>query len=196
MNFLNFFSKDKEYISCEELEYGIHFDVTGLFHCATYFHSDKNNEPVMLLTGNLDADYKNFLKQKDTDKKSHRNGKIVERCQNCFQLKCKKWDNSKLIKRIGIAANRKCYSQCMYCVQGTHRKENDKIKDLPVYDFIKNLFDKNLISPECVVQIAGGEPVLHFEFNELMKLFLESLSTRITIYTSGIVYNKWIETRG
>ena len=188
-----FFSKNKEYISCEELEYGIHFDMTGLFHCATFFHSNKNNIPVTQLTGNLNKDYKKFLKQKEKDKKLHKKGKIISRCENCFELKNKTWDNSKLIKRIAIAANRRCNSNCIYCT--THRDKifYNQMKDVPVYDFIKKLFDENLISPDCEAQIGGGESVLHCEFEKLMNLFVDRLSSRIAVYTSGIKYSEGIE---
>lgn len=191
--FWKILGKNKEYISCDELEYGIHFEMEGLYHCATYFHSDKNYMPVTPLTGNLNKDFKNFLNQKAKDKKSHKDGKIILRCQNCFQLEKKQWDNSNKIKRIAISANRKCNSDCIYCTTHTNKEYYNSIEDVSVYDFIKKLFDNNLISKDCTVQIGGGEPVMHFEFEKLINLFIDLLSSRITVYTSGIEYSKGIE---
>lgn len=185
--------KNKEYISCCELEYGIHFEMEGLYHCATYFHSNKNYAPVTPLTGNLNTDFKNFLKQKSKDKKSHRTGKIISRCENCFQLEKKRWDNSKLIKRIAISANKRCNSNCIYCSTHAQKEYYNSLSDIPIYDFIKKLFDNKLISPDCEVQIGGGEPVLHFEFEKIINLFIDLLSSRIAVYTSGIEYSKGIE---
>ncbi len=190
---LDLFSKNKEYISCEELEYGLHFDIMGLYHCCSFFHSNKNYIPVTKLTGDLNKDFKNFLRQKDKDKKSHRKGHIIDRCENCFSLKKQKWQNSKLIKKIAISANKRCNCDCIYCTTHTNKQYYNSIQDIPVYDFIKKLFDKNLISQDCEVQIGGGESVLHFEFEKLISLFTDKLSSRIAVYTSGIKYSEGIE---
>ncbi len=193
--FFNLFNRDKEYISCEYLEYGIHFRVDGLFHCASHFHSNENNIPVTNNTGNIDTDFKNFLKAKQRDKKSFRKGEIIKRCQNCYFLKKQSWQASNKIKEIGITANRRCNSKCRYCTSSSETDILNKLPDLPIYDFCKKLYDKNMIAKDCEIQFGGGEPTLHFEFNKMIDLCIKATDdeTRICVFTNGINYSSAIE---
>ena len=43
---LDILKRKQEYISCEWLEYGMHFAVNGLYYCDKYAHHGGNNEPV------------------------------------------------------------------------------------------------------------------------------------------------------
>ena len=190
---LDFFNKNKEYISCEYLEHGIHFHVEGIYHCCCCFHSDENNSPVVNSSGNINIDFKKFIKQKQNDRELFRHGHIIKRCKNCFHLEKKQWDRKNIINLISITANQKCNCDCCYCETHKDKCLYNSIPDLPVYDFIKKMYQSHIISKDCNIDFGGGEPTLHFEFEKLIDLLIDITDTRICIYTSGIKYSNAIE---
>jgi len=187
-----FLFKPKEYISCEELEYGIHFDYSGLFHCATYFHSEANNIPVAPITGNLNENFKKLIAQKKYDKSLHKAGKIIPRCKGCFQLEKKVWKKSCKISRIAISANKKCNCDCIYCTTHRNKKILNQLPDIPIYDFLIKMLKENLIENKCEIQFGGGEPTLHYEFEKIMNLFISKPEFKMRIHTSGVKYSESI----
>lgn len=84
-----FLFKPKEYVSCEQLEHGIHFDYTGLYYCGIYSHSNGNNTPVAKLSNDLNKCTKELLRVRKRDVKMLRSGKMINRCKDCFLLEKK-----------------------------------------------------------------------------------------------------------
>ena len=191
--FFDIFKKNKKYISCEYLEHGIHFHVDGIFHCCCCFHSDANNEPVIKSTNNIDKDFNDFIKAKKIARNEFRKGNIIHRCKDCFHLKEKIWDNENIIKLLSITANKKCNCDCVYCDTHIDKIGNNLVPDLPVYDFILKLHKAKLIAADCYIDIGGGEPTIHFEFEKLLAFLMDITNTRICIHTSAVKYSNMIE---
>ena len=188
----DFLKKSKEYVCCEDFQGGIHFDYTGLFYCATYFHSRCNDIPITPILGDIEKNYNTLMKTKKNDKKSFEKGVIINRCKNCFQLEKKVWKKNQKIDRIAISANRKCNSNCIYCLTHHNKEKCNNSPDVSIYDFIKKLIDKKQVDENCVIQFGGGEPTLHFEFEKIMKLFLSKPKYTMRIHTSAIKYSESI----
>lgn len=192
--FDNFIKKRREeYISCNWLEYGIHFTPDGLFFCDKYAHKSSSIKPVATLNKDYTYDFNTFEKTREQIRKLHRNGKIIDRCNGCILLQKKKWDDFKKIRYMAISTNTSCNSNCIYCYTHRRKKYYNNRPDIPILEYIKSLIVNNLIDKNCEIQIGGGEPTLNKEFELLMKLMEENEFNNIRIYSSGINYSKSIE---
>ena len=166
----DFFKRNKEYVSCEWLEYGIHFNMAGLFHCCMYAHSDKNDLPVSRITYNMRYNFDDFLNKKNLSRKNFRKGIIEDRCKGCYVLKKKNWNKQFKIKNMAISTNTTCNSNCIYCYTHNNKQAFNSVPDIPIYDFIEKYIKKKVITADCEVQFGGGEPVLNYEFEKILNL--------------------------
>lgn len=189
----DFFKKNKEYVSCKHLEYGIHFECKGLFYCGFYSHSNRNYIPVVKLSDDLNKNIKQLIKIREKDKKSFKSGKIIDRCKDCFMLEKKVWEKSSKIKTMDISTNRTCNSNCIYCTTHANKEYFNSVPDLPIYHILQGLVSKNIIDKNLEVHWGGGEPTLLKEFPQIVDLFLDNLEPMLRIYSSGIKYSSHIE---
>ncbi len=189
----DFLKRNKEYVSCEWLEYGIHFNLSGLYHCCMYAHSNANDFPVSRLDFEMKYNFKDFLEKKNKSRKNFRKGIIEDRCKGCFELKKKNWLKQFKIKNMAISTNTSCNSNCIYCYTHNKKKYFNKIPDIPIYDFIKENIKKKIITSDCNIQFGGGEPVLNHEFEKILNLFIDKCFNNIRIHSSGIKYSLAIE---
>lgn len=189
----DFFSREKEYTSCKWLEYGIHFDAWGLYHCCMFSHSEANKYPVSRIKPDLTYDFKDFFKKKTSDRKNQRMGIINKRCTGCFCLENKKWERDNKIRKIAISTNTTCNAKCIYCTSEEQQNYLNKRPDIPILKFIKHLINIKQLAAGCEIEFGGGEPTIMKEFEELTQLFLENCNTIIKIHSSGIKYSETIE---
>ena len=187
----NFFKK-KECISCYRLEYGLNIYHMGLSFCDMDAHLTSPLLPLSKLR-NGRYDFDDFFKKREKLRKLHRKGIINDRCIGCYNLEKKEWNSEQKIKHIDISANLRCNSDCIYCFSHKKKILYNKIPDLPVLDLLKNALKKNMIDSNCEIQIGGGEPVIHKEFEQIMQLILDNGFKNINIYSSGIQYSPSIE---
>lgn len=187
------FKNKKEYVSCKWLEYGIHLGQDGISHCCCYYLTDNNYMPVERLGENHTYALNNFLEKKKEDRNSFRHGNIISRCENCDNLSKKAWDSENKIKEIAISSNTACNADCIYCSTHRNKKYYNSCSDIPYYDLLKSLFDKELITSDCNIQFGGGEPTLHDEFEKVVELISNRINSKVTVFSSGIKYSKGIE---
>lgn len=81
----------------------------------------------------------------------------------------------------------KCNSDCIYCIYGDIVNKSTKrpYKMLPI---LKQMFEKNLISPNCLINWGGGEPTVYEEFPALVE-FLRKKGIRQAVNSSGITFS-------
>lgn len=183
-----FLREEKEYVSCDWLENGIHFCHKGIFHCPEYIHG-KNYIPVVSVGTDNSYDFKAYFKAKKQDKKRIKKGIVPDRCEGCLQLKSDTWSKKLQIKKIAISSVSKCNSDCIYCPDHENRQQINKRKDVLVYNFLKKCIKKNLISKDCHIEWGGGEPTIADEFDKISYLFLENnLVGDFCIHTSGVKF--------
>lgn len=187
-----FLFKPKEYVSCEQLEHGIHFDYTGLYYCGIYSHSNGNNTPVAKLSNDLNKCTKELLRVRKRDVKMLRSGKMINRCKDYFLLEKKVWEKSDKIKKMDISANRRCNSNCIYCTSHKNKEYLNSLPDIPIYNFLEHLIKKNKIDKNIEIHWGGGEPTLLEEFENIVDLFLNKTNSTFRIYSSGIKYSEHI----
>ncbi len=189
----NLFSQNKEYLSCEWLEYGIHFDMQGLFHCCQYWHNNANNIPVSKVSEQNKYDFKDFIYKKKKIKKEQRKGIINERCRGCLLLKKQAWNKSLKINNMAISSFSKCNSDCIYCSTHRNKKYYNSLPDIPIMDFLNNLDKKNMLGDDIHIEFGGGEPTIADEFEDIINFFIAKSKKTIKIHTSGIKYSRGIE---
>lgn len=189
----NFFKKEKEYISCEWLEYGINLGANGIYHCCQFSVSNKNDAPVSALDSNKEYNIKDFLKQKRKARKQHRKGIINERCKGCFELKKKNWDSNFKITNLVIGGNTKCSASCIYCYTSFNKKIYNRQKDIPVIGVLNSLISEKLISHDCEVAFNNGEPVIMNGFDEIINILTDYKIRRIRVHSSALQYSKAVE---
>ena len=87
-----------------------------------------------------------------------------------------------------IALLNRCNLRCPYCFADSYIA--DEVTDITI-DIYKELLD--FAAPDGEVGIIGGEPLLHKEFDEIMKITLEDYRfNKITVFTNGIFLEKHI----
>lgn len=190
---LDILKRKQEYISCEWLEYGMHFAVNGLYYCDKYAHHGGNNEPVSSLKNDSTYDFKDFSLKRKKDIQKVRKGRILDRCKDCYLLKKSNWCNDNKIKHLAISTNLSCNSNCIYCFSHLNKKFFNSLKDIPIYYYLKKCIEKKIINSDCEIQFGGGEPLLNKEFDLIMKLFKNNNFYNISLYSSGIKYSPIIE---
>ena len=91
---------NKEFLSCEWLEHGIHFSHEGIEHCPMYAHREDDFDAISPLTSDYKYDFDDFYKKKEIARKSHREGKLSPFCKGCFLLENKIWDKKFKITKM------------------------------------------------------------------------------------------------
>lgn len=188
----DFFKRKKEYVSCEWLEYGVHFSPRGIEDCCMYIPKQQDYTPVSLVK-NGKYNYKEFFKKKNIARKQHKNGKIIERCVGCYNLKTGVWKPNKVLSHVVFNLNYKCNSDCIYCYTHKNKKFYNNFKDVPIFDFVKYAVENKLMLPDCDLHLGGGEPVLNVEFETILDFLLDNNFNNISIYSSGIQYSPSVE---
>lgn len=187
-----FFRRKKEYVSCEWLEYGVHFSPIGIEDCCMYIPKKQNYAPVSRVK-NGKYDYKEFFKKKEIARKQHSKGVISERCEGCYNLKKSIWKSSKVLSHVVFNLNYKCNSDCIYCYTHKNKQIYNAFRDVPVFDFVKYAVKKKIILPDCDLHLGGGEPLLNQEFELILNFLLDNDFNNISIYSSGIKYSSSVE---
>lgn len=193
MSLFDIFKKDKEYLSCEWLEYGIHFSPWGLEHCCMYAHRDKNYGVIYEFNEKNQYDFDDFFRKKKQVRNLHKKGKLSPFCKGCPLLQKKIWKNSFKITKMAFSTNTKCNCDCIYCYTHLNKKIYNMRPDIPVLYYIKKLIKENSIEKDCQIEFGGGEPVICGEFEELLNLFIDNNFKNIKIHSSGIQYSTAIE---
>lgn len=189
----DFFKRNKEYLSCEWLEYGIHFEIKGVYHCCQYFHNSDNSVPVAKVLKNHRYDIKKFLSEKKKIRKEQRKNIINKRCRGCLLLRNGIWEKEFKIKNIAISSFSKCNADCIYCSSHMNKKLFNSIPDIPVKYFLQDLAARKVITEDCHVEFGGGEPTIADEFEDIINLCLKIGIKDIKIHSSGILYSDAIE---
>jgi len=120
-------------------------------------------------------------------------------CTNCRKSKIKKWKNSDLIRRVGIAIYPSpCQSRCIYCL-GTQNKDRFQLNSEDVkeayntfFETINYALENNYIAEDARWDIACGEITIHpykEKIYELVKGKHARFSTNCFVYDENIGKN-------
>lgn len=86
---------------------------------------------------------------------------------------------------ISVELTNKCNIKCVYCY-GDYQPQR---KDIIEFEKLKELFLFFQLNGAVLLEITGGEPLLHPRFNEVCELALECFSA-ITILSNGTLFKE------
>lgn len=184
-----FFKKNKKYVSCDLIEHGMDFFSQSInFCCRIPPHFKGFKKLIPDYHGEI-LDWKKFFDIKREYRNHMRKGKMIPECRDCIYLQEKEWDREDYISFINFNNWTVCNEHCIYC----NLNDEKQPKQYNVYPVIKDLADKGYLKPGGHITIAGGEPSVAPEFNDLIQLFLDNGMETIRVLTNATKYSPVIE---
>ncbi len=184
----------QEYTSCHWLQHGLSFENDHIEMCCLCCHKGGGRLYIKENYNGKDVSWDDILKLKEKFIKDNKNGIIDPRCEGCFNLINRGWDNSEhYINYIHFNHWTHCNSDCIYCYTKWDKKAFNSRPHYKALPMVKELFKRKLFKPDGEITFAGGEPTILNEFEDLVKFLLKNGAQRITVHSSGIKFSKAIE---
>ena len=184
----------REYTSCHWLQHGLSFENNHIEMCCLCCHQGGGRLYIKENYNGKGISWDDIFSLKEKFINENREGKIDSRCEGCFNLVNKGWDDDeKYINYIHFNHWTHCNSDCIYCYTSWDKENYQKRPHYNVMPIIKELFKKKLFKPNGEITFAGGEPTILQEFEELTAFLLKNGAERITVHSSGIKFSKAIE---
>lgn len=184
----------QEYTSCHWLQHGLSFENDHIEMCCLCCHKGGGRLYIKENYNGKDVSWDDILKLKEKFIEDNKNGIIDPRCEGCFNLVNRGWENSEhYINYIHFNHWTHCNSDCIYCYTKWDKKAFNSRPHYKALPMIKELFKRNLFRPDGEITFAGGEPTILNEFEDLVKFLLKNGAQRITVHSSGIKFSKAIE---
>lgn len=181
---------------CDYLLNEIVFAQKNLIPCCCSPTHNYSSVFIKNLNGeNFDTDL--YFEQRGKYISMLKNGIVPEPCIGCYRLKEKDWEEALNITRIIITNRTKCSCNCVYCslvkFGGQTKKELNNAETYNIIPLLKDLHKKNLIKPETLITVAGGEcseyPNGELEFIVYLAFIC---NCRLELLSSGLFYSKGI----
>lgn len=184
----------QEYTSCHWLQHGLSFENDHIEMCCLCCHKGGGRLYIKEDYNGKGVNWDDIFKLKEKFILDNKNGIIDPRCEGCFNLVYKGWeDSAPYINYIHFNHWTHCNSDCIYCYTSWDKKNFQKRPHYKVLPMIKDLFNKNLFKVGGEITFAGGEPTILNEFEDLVNFMLKNGAERITVHSSGIKFSKAIE---
>lgn len=184
----------EHYTSCHWIQHGLSFENDHIEMCCLCCHKGGGRLYIKDEYKGKGLKWDDIFKLKEKFIEENKKGIIDPRCEGCFNLVHKGWDdNEKYINYIHFNHWTHCNSDCIYCYTSWDKKNFQKKPHYKVMPILKELFKKKLFHPDGEVTFAGGEPTILNEFDDIINILLKNGVNRITVHTSGIKLSKAIE---
>lgn len=183
-----------EFTSCHWLLHGLSFEQDHIEMCCLCCHKGGGRLYIKDEYNGKGLTWNDIFKLKQKFIDENKAGKIDPRCEGCFNLVHKEWDDEeKYINYLHFNHWTNCNCDCTYCYTSWDKENYQKKKHYKVMPMLKEMFKKKLFRPDGEVTFAGGEPTILDEFDDIINLLLKNNVPRITVHSSGIKYSKAIE---
>lgn len=184
----------QEYTSCNWLQHGLSFENDHIEMCCLCCHKGGGRLHIKDDYKGKGVSWDDIFKLKQKFIEDNKNGKIDPRCEGCFNLVHRGWDDEeKYINYIHFNHWTHCNSDCIYCYTSWDKKNFQKRPHYKALPMLKELFKKKLFRAGGEITFAGGEPTILNEFDDIVNFLLKNGADRITVHSSGIKYSKAIE---
>ena len=181
--------QNNEYTCCDRLINGIDFELDCIELCCFRCHKGGGNiELTKIVDGKIDIDILESNRCELINK--FKNGKINSKCEGCFNLEEKSWDDKSCIKYIHFNHWVQCNTNCIYCYTQKDNKYKDNKQHYNALPILKDLINRFGFSPDGEITFAGGEPLLLEEFDEIVEYLLQIGAKKIIVHTSGVLYSE------
>lgn len=185
-----------KYRSCKWVEHGMVLDYCNVIRSCNNFNPGKGGRPVLYENYQGEKiDWVDFFKKQNVLREQFKTGGCVSECENCIGFEDKEWDSENYINILLLTPWYKCNSNCIYCSAPNDEYVKANTKPYSVVAVVKDMIANNILKKDAVIDIAGGEPTIYSEFDELLSILLNNDFTKIVIHTNAIIYNPLI-TRG
>ena len=185
------FNKKKKYVSCDLIEHGLDFFTDSINFCCRIPPTEKVYKKIIENYNGGLINWKNFFNIKRKYRNQMKKGNIIPECKNCIYLQEKEWDNEDYISFINFNNWTICNEHCVYCWLNDPDKPHQK--QYNVYPAIKDMANKGYLRKGGHITIAGGEPCVAPEFDDLLKLFIENDLSSIRVLTNATKYSNVVE---
>ena len=186
-----FFNKKKKYISCDLIEHGLDFFTDSINFCCRIPPTDKGYKKIIENYYGEVLDWKKFFKIKKEYRRQMQKGNIIPECKGCIYLQEKEWDNKDYISFINFNNWTICNEHCVYCWLNDADKPHQK--QYNVYPVILDMAKKGYLKKGGHITIAGGEPSVAPEFDDLIQLFIDYDLSNIRVLTNATKYSPIVE---
>ena len=106
--------QNNQYTSCDRLINGIDFELDCIELCCFRCHQGGGNiEIARVIDGKIDID--TLEKNRQELIEASKNGNVNPKCEGCFNLEKKFWDEKPKIKYIHFNHWTMCNTNCIYC---------------------------------------------------------------------------------
>lgn len=183
--------KNKEYVSCDMIEHGMDFFTDSINFCCRIPPTDKGYKKILENYHGEVIDFKKFFAVKKKYRNQMKKGEIIPECKNCVYLQKKEWDDKDYISFINFNNWTICNEHCVYC----HLNDENipRQTQYNVYPVIKTMAEKGYLKKGGHITIAGGEPCVAPEFNDLLELFTKYDLSPVRILTNASIYSEALE---
>ncbi len=183
-----------KYTSCNWLIHGLNFEPEHIEMCCLRCHVGGGNVIFKEKYNGESINWEDLYSLKKKFIEDNKKGIIDPRCEGCFNLENKEWDDDKFyFNYIHFNHWTHCNCKCIYCFTEHDKDYYNKKTHYKVLPVIKDLFKKKLFRPGGEITFAGGEPTILNEFEDLINFLLDNNVHNITIHTSGIKFSKGIQ---
>ena len=188
-----FFNKKKKqkYVSCDLIEHGLDFFTDSINFCCRIPPTDKGYKKILDNYYGEKINWKEFFKIKRQYRNQMKKGDIIPECKGCVYLQEKEWDNEDYISFINFNNWTICNEHCVYCWLNDADKPHQT--QYNVFPAIKDMAEKGYLKQGGHITIAGGEPCVAPEFNDLISLFLEYDLKPIRVLTNATIYSEVVK---
>lgn len=184
----------QHYTSCHWIQHGLSFENDHIEMCCLCCHKGGGRLHIKDEYKGKGLKWDDIFKLKEKFIEENKKGIIDPRCEGCFNLVHKDWDDDqKYINYLHFNHWTHCNSDCIYCYTSWDKKNYQKKPHYKVMPMLKELFKKKLFHPNGEITFAGGEPTILNEFDDIINILLKNGVNRITVHSSGIKLSKGIE---
>ena len=186
-NIINYVEK---YYGCHLLETQLVITHEHLYPCC--FDKDTmNKQPIIKWRENMEDTIDQYIQTRDSLIYSIKN-KETSGCLGCKKRKNSFFAINKTIQNLMFGMDLPCQLSCTYCIQRNASKGVDKktakfINEFDYALFMKHLYDKELITDNTVVHLAGGEISIYPRKNELYDIVRNHT---ICVSTNAVIFDE------
>jgi organic radical activating enzyme len=169
------------FYTCDWLHSGLTFFPTKIHVCCVQtidlYKFPDNSQPLGEIVENIIEWRKRRI--------SCNKAKIPPVCRDCVHLRLsylRDISSSYFLEYAVLNSTFNCNFTCTYCGQVPERGE---MGGYDIYPVLEQLYDKNLVSPNLNVTIAGGEPTIMKNFDNILNLIMtRSSNPTITVFSN------------
>ena len=184
----------REYTSCHWIQHGLSFENDHIEMCCLCCHKGGGRVYIKKDYNGKGVSWDDIFKLKQKFIEDNQNGITDPRCEGCFNLVHKGWDDDeKYINYIHFNHWTHCNCNCIYCYTKYDKVNYNKRPHYRALPMVKELFKKKLFRPDGEITFAGGEPTILDEFEDIINFLLKNDVKKITVHSSGIKYSNAIE---